>query len=823
VRAGLDRLGEAYRFFDNLYGGNVTRLATASMSNRGMATQRFNEAPMRLRVGDESVMGRLDSMIRKSRTEDMFFAPTPMKGPAGRKKDQALPSRIVYGDADNGITDTAHSRLTELGACLVRSGGITADNKPKYHVYIRLTRAVPPAELETLNRALKRLINGDKWDATTLLRVPGTVNHKYPSKPMVIIERLADSSVTPENLAKFLDVGEEDKREHLPSGVVQKGPLPQIPEGWNWLKGHFKMKAILREWNKRHEFGNAPRRYMAVVAFVNEGIKRGVSMDEIYAYASICEPLLEKQEDENGYSIQKDVYRTYKAAMAKQAVLTTPSGQTLDSPVKPAPTPNVKPEPSPASDDGPVFEEVTPRAFAPKDGGPNPYSSKESRKYLDMSIFTSGDFKIPEPEYFPIGSFYMLYPGMTHCIFGDSGAGKTWMVLAQIAMELKAGRRVKFIDFENGAMSIGGRLRFSLGVPPELLTPDRFRYMSFDGRPDPSEIAEEAEEAHDLVIIDGVDASLAMWGLAMNSATEIRSWYDDLPQKFANEGSTVLLIDHTSKGARDKVEPRFQEPGGSPAKLAVLTGAAFYVIADTESPLVPGRRGMVHGFISRKDKDGFLKGKADKDGRLFTFIIDTSPAGELSVAFEPAETQEQIQYDRTNASPKLDEIQALVMKRVNSAPGKETQTSLASPEAKGGLGKNKSKVEDAVRWLIANHYLRQEGSRKYLFPTASSDDIDNTSTPKTKPGEVLDLDFAQAKDTPDRAKSKRECRGCRDRFTYPDEFVQPHEKWFRADMPQCYTCAEDPVMRSSLDGPDWAHKVRTDIERRRRYNSSPDA
>src|SRR3546814_8994876 len=131
--------------------------------------------------------GHIRSMIKKSDAgEEIFYAPTPMAGTKGRKKEQALPNVVVFGDADEGLTPDVKARLIELGACLVLSGGVTPNNGPKYHVYLLLTREVPPAELERLNRGLKAFIKGDKFDATTLLRVPGTRNHKYPGSPIEI-------------------------------------------------------------------------------------------------------------------------------------------------------------------------------------------------------------------------------------------------------------------------------------------------------------------------------------------------------------------------------------------------------------------------------------------------------------------------------------------------------------------------------------------------------------------------------------------------------------------------------------------------------------
>src|SRR5215204_1590208 len=56
-----------------------------------------------------------------------------------------------------------------------------------YHVYWRLTDAIPADTAEQLNKRLAHKIGADPsgFDLTQLLRVPGTVNHKYPDRPVV--------------------------------------------------------------------------------------------------------------------------------------------------------------------------------------------------------------------------------------------------------------------------------------------------------------------------------------------------------------------------------------------------------------------------------------------------------------------------------------------------------------------------------------------------------------------------------------------------------------------------------------------------------------
>ncbi|MGD6762230.1 hypothetical protein ACOKM5_25195 [Streptomyces sp. BH097] len=125
--------------------------------------------------------------------EEAFFAPMPMRRqpekPMPRAEDAAFQGPVLWADVDGGLNDAAREWLTNrMGACLVRSGGITKDGKPRYHVYIRLIGPAGVHKIETLNKGLIKKIdqlNGfrksadAKWSRASVLRVPGTVNRKH--------------------------------------------------------------------------------------------------------------------------------------------------------------------------------------------------------------------------------------------------------------------------------------------------------------------------------------------------------------------------------------------------------------------------------------------------------------------------------------------------------------------------------------------------------------------------------------------------------------------------------------------------------------------
>ncbi|HSH82424.1 MAG TPA: DNA-primase RepB domain-containing protein, partial [Herpetosiphonaceae bacterium] len=59
----------------------------------------------------------------------------------------------------------------------------------RLQAYWRLTEPVDTPTAEHYNRRLAQHLGADAtgWDATQLLRIPNTVNHKYPEKPLVTV------------------------------------------------------------------------------------------------------------------------------------------------------------------------------------------------------------------------------------------------------------------------------------------------------------------------------------------------------------------------------------------------------------------------------------------------------------------------------------------------------------------------------------------------------------------------------------------------------------------------------------------------------------
>jgi hypothetical protein len=96
-----------------------------------------------------------------------------------RRKEDAAPLTSLYTDVD-------HNRLN---ADVPPPTVVVQSSPGRLQCYWRLSAPVSPAVGEVANRRLAHALGADMtgWDLTQLLRVPGTVNHKYAERPTVTV------------------------------------------------------------------------------------------------------------------------------------------------------------------------------------------------------------------------------------------------------------------------------------------------------------------------------------------------------------------------------------------------------------------------------------------------------------------------------------------------------------------------------------------------------------------------------------------------------------------------------------------------------------
>lgn len=224
---------------------------------------------------------------------------------------------------------------------------------------------------------------------------------------------------------------------------------------------------------------------------------------------------------------------------------------------------------------------------------------------------------------------FLLYPGCTHSIHGESESGKSMLVQAEVANQLKRGSQVLYLDYEDSPYGVGERLEL-MGVTHEEM--DNLYYLNPEQ--DYGSTAEDREAFEQLMsttfslaIIDGVTEAM-LQAPAFNEKTgggndSAAAWQKHLPRKIAKStGAAVVMIDHVAKSSNGS---RFALGGQS--KMAGLSGAAYVV-----TPIQPLGRDMVGSLRIEvaKDRPGYIrthavlpnKGELSAD-RLQTIAVAT--------------------------------------------------------------------------------------------------------------------------------------------------------------------------------------------------------
>lgn len=203
----------------------------------------------------------------------------------------------------------------------------------------------------------------------------------------------------------------------------------------------------------------------------------------------------------------------------------------------------------------------------------------------------------------------LLYRGKEHSVAGEPESGKTWFALLLASQVLRVGGRVTYVDFEDDARTVVGRL-LKLGVLADRLRdPARqFRYVRPEADVPPGKLAELltfSDGVADLLVLDGYTEGAGAVGLDIMSQNDIALWRQKIVKPALTLGCATLVTDHVVK---DK-DSRGRYAIGAQHKLAGLTGVQFLIeVTETWGRGLKGRSRV----IVTKDRNGGLrpKGKA---------------------------------------------------------------------------------------------------------------------------------------------------------------------------------------------------------------------
>jgi hypothetical protein len=194
----------------------------------------------------------------------------------------------------------------------------------------------------------------------------------------------------------------------------------------------------------------------------------------------------------------------------------------------------------------------------------------------------------------------VFYAGKVNEIHGPSESGKTMVVLAVAAQEIRDEHHVIMIDFEDDGRAIVNRLRYVFGLDRGQIE-KYFHYFRPDVAFNEQALGYIAEiDGVTLGIIDAVTEGMSIAGLDGRNENEVATWYNSFPKKLAALGMGVVLVDHTPmENASRQI--------GSQHKKSAVDGVSY--TAEPISPFVKGQRGHLRLRVA-KDKLGAIRSAA---------------------------------------------------------------------------------------------------------------------------------------------------------------------------------------------------------------------
>lgn len=311
---------------------------------------------------------------------------------------------------------------------------------------------------------------------------------------------------------------------------------------------------------------------------------------------------------------------------------------------------------------------------------------------VDLADILAGDYEPPTPTLLRRSDGRaLLYPGRSHAIHAEPEAMKTWLALRGCAEEIVVCNTVAYIDFEDSAPSIVGRLR-ALGVNAQQVQAF-FIYL----RPD-EPLSSEAVADLDavlalkpvLVVIDGVTEAFSRQGLNPSDNSDVATWLELLPRRIVRAGAACLQLDHVVKDP----EHRGRFAIGGQHKLAGVDVAYSLKVIQ---PFGRGRDGSVSVTV-QKDRPGGVREFAE-DNIVATLHGASHDNGQVSITLTPPDQAAISEFRPTYLMEKASEA-------IEAQPG------IGARDLRVALtGKNNDAKDQAIRLLIAERFVdkRPEG------------------------------------------------------------------------------------------------------------------
>lgn len=329
---------------------------------------------------------------------------------------------------------------------------------------------------------------------------------------------------------------------------------------------------------------------------------------------------------------------------------------------------------------------IDPDAVWPPDGPPEAAEAPaRSWTAQDLSSVLDGSYQPPQPT---VGrrddGVGLFYPGRISSVASESEAGKTWLALLACLQELNDGHHVLYLDFEDDAGGVVGRL-LALGARPDDVRA-RFHYVRPEARPTNTDLLDLGQLLHlhpTLAIVDGVTEAMSLFGLELKDNTDVARFGRMLLRPLSASGAAVATLDHVVKSS----EHRGRYSLGGVHKLNGLNGVMY--VLENVRPFGVGVTGKSIVRIA-KDRPAQLRRHALPHSSGMHWFADLVIASQCE---EFAEAQLRPPAPRAD-----DDHQA-------EAEGKrlaELQTAILAALAKARQPLSKAEVEDRVTGKAAD-------------------------------------------------------------------------------------------------------------------------
>lgn len=237
---------------------------------------------------------------------DLYWCPHKFESDRAKKPNSSF-SSYLWADLDKADPRKFPDHLRPT---------IAWESSPgKYQGLWKLNESLAPTEAELLNRAVTYKAGADKsgWDLTQVLRVPGTINHKYKDKPPVLlmwdrgVQLKVDTLKRATDNLKIYRPQEEDTEAIISQGNERK----VYTQALNRLQRRNKklFKDLLAS---DQEVASSEDRSSRMWALEKELVKEGFASHEVFALIKLSNWNKYHGRDDEDHRIATEILKGYQ-------------------------------------------------------------------------------------------------------------------------------------------------------------------------------------------------------------------------------------------------------------------------------------------------------------------------------------------------------------------------------------------------------------------------------------------------------------------------------------------------------------------------------